>query len=73
MNFVEPETWSNTVYFGLGALVGLIVGCSVAGLLEIKLITAAAVAGGITVLGGVLGVILREHLVEILVRWLPTR
>jgi ammonia channel protein AmtB len=73
MNFVEPETWSDAVYFGLGAVIGLVVGCAAAGLLEVKLATAVAIVGGVTIVGGLLGVLLREHLVEILIRWPPTR
>jgi len=69
MNFVEPETWSDGVYFCLGAVVGVMVGLVTVGILESKGFIAVAILGGVAFLAGILGVVLREHLVELWIRW----
>ena len=69
MNFVEPETWSNGVYFCLGAVVGVMVGLATVGILGSNGIVAVTIVGGVAFLGGILGVGLRKHLVELWIRW----
>jgi hypothetical protein len=69
MNFVQPETWSNSVYFGIGAVMGIFVGLGAVGLLHAKSAVALAVVGVVTLVGGILGIMLGEDLVEVLIRW----
>jgi hypothetical protein len=69
VTFVNPETWPSGAYFGIGAVVGASVGLSVASLFEVHGMTVVAIAAGAIVLGGLVGVATREHLVEILSRW----
>ena len=69
MNFVQPETWSSGVYFSIGAVMGAFVGLGAAGFLDTKPALAFIVVGAITLMGGILGVMLGEDLVEVLILW----
>ncbi len=69
MSFVDPETWSDGVYFCLGALVGVMIGFAMVSILESKGMVAVAISSGVALLSGILGVMLREHLVELWIRW----
>ena len=69
MNFVQPETWSSGAYFSIGAVMGVFVGLGAAGLLDTKPAASFVVVGAITLVGGILGIMLGEDLVEVLIRW----
>jgi hypothetical protein len=69
MSFAEPETWSSGVYFCLGALVGIMIGLTTVGILEIRGIVAVAISVGVALLCAIVGALLREHLVELWIRW----
>jgi hypothetical protein len=69
MIFVEPETWPDGVYFALGAMFGLLLGASVASVIDLQLIFALLITGGSAVLFGLLGVAIREDLIGVLHHW----
>ena len=69
MKLHEPASWSAAIYFGIGAVLGLLVGVGAFGILEVGLGFAVAIVAGAALLGGLIAVALREHLAEILVRW----
>jgi hypothetical protein len=67
MKFVKPEAWPDAVFLGIGAVLGFAMGFGGAELLDARLSVAFAIAGGAALLGGILALMLREDLVEILV------
>jgi hypothetical protein len=69
MNFVQPETWSDGVYFCLGAATGIWPGLAVGRLLDAGPTVAWAVVAGATLLLGVLAVRFRDDFVEVLIKW----
>ena len=69
MKLHEPESWSGAIYFGIGAILGLVVGVGAFGILDVGLGLAVVIVGGAALLGGLVAVALRDHLTEILIRW----
>lgn len=63
----EPGSWSDETYFGVGAVWGFISGLTLSCEIVEKLVVALAIAVGAAVVGGFLGVALREDILELIV------
>ena len=69
MKLHEPESWSDATFFSIGGVIGLLVGVGAFGLFEVGIGVAVAIIGGAALVGGLVAVALRDHLVGILIRW----
>jgi hypothetical protein len=69
VTLLAPETWPTGMCFFLGAVVGLAVASGAASLLSTKETIAIAVLAAGAVVGGIVGAVLRESLVELWTRW----